>query len=107
MSAQLEQANDNASTSDQKLKGCQAEVDSMQTTIMELSTDIEAKEMEVSTLKNDLVAVKEKARLASEYETRKTNELLSEIENLRLQMSDKLVKANEEITQYDSRCPSQ
>jgi len=70
LSAQLEQANDNASTSDQKLKGCQAEVDSMQTTIMELSTDIEAKEMEVSTLKNDLVAVKEEARLASEYAKR-------------------------------------
>ena len=102
LSAQLEQANDNASTSDQKLKGYQAEVDSMQTTIMGLSTDIEAKEMEVSTLKNELVVVKEEARLASEYETRKTNELLSEIDKLRLQMSDKLVKANVEITEYDS-----
>lgn len=92
LEAQLNEAIDNAAKSEQKLKDYQAKVDSMQGTLMQSSTNVQARE-------NELAAMKEQARLSMAEQAKKNEQLQSELNRVQKEMNDSLAKANAEIAQ--------
>ena len=61
LAVQLKEANDNATKSEQRLKDYEFRVNSMEGTLMQSLTNVEARENELTTLKNTLAAVKAQA----------------------------------------------
>ncbi len=92
LEAQLKEATDNAARSEQKLKDYQAKVDSMQGTLMQSSTNVQAREIE-------LAAMKEQARLSMAEQAKKNEQLQSELNRVQKEMNDSLAKANAETAQ--------
>ena len=92
LEAQLKEATDKATRSEQKLKDYQAKVDSMQGTLLQSSTNVEARE-------NELAAVREQARQSVAEQTKKNEQLRSELNRVQKEMSDSLAKANAEFMQ--------
>ena len=92
LEAQLKEATDNAARSEQKLKDYQAKVDLMQGTLLQSSTNVQARE-------NELEAVKEQAKLSVAEQAKMNEQLQSELDRVQKEMSDSLAKANADITQ--------
>ena len=86
----------------------------MQGTIMQSSMNVEAQESELAVLKSELAAVKEKAKVSVAKQTKKNEQLQSDLDRSQKEMSDSLAdarvtkemsesldKANMEIKQRD------
>ena len=99
LTTKLKEATNSAAKSEQKLKDYESRVESMQGTLMQSSTNVEARENDLTTLKNELEAVKVKADAALAKQVKKSEELQLELNRTKKQMSDSLAEANVEITQ--------
>ncbi len=92
LEAQLKEATGNASRNEQKLKDYQAKLDSMQGTLLQSSTNVQARE-------NEFAAVKEQAKLSVAEQAKNNEHFQSELDRVQKEMSDSLAKANTDIAQ--------
>mmetsp|Transcript_44058 Transcript_44058/g.79056 ORF Transcript_44058/g.79056 Transcript_44058/m.79056 type:complete len:211 (-) Transcript_44058:2406-3038(-) len=89
LAAQLKEANDNAAKS--------ARVESMSGTLMQSSTNVQARENEIATLKAELMVVKEQTKDAVAKQSKKNDQLALELERVKKQLSNELAEANVEL----------
>ena len=94
LAAQLEAANERALSSERKLEEYEKREESTSDTLLQSSTEVQARQDELAALRVELATTKENAKSAAAKQSRRANELARELEEAKKQYGDSLAEAN-------------